>query len=111
MEAVGKQSYKLKLPAKWHIYFVFHALLLEKNITRRGAVYQKITNQLEFKKREQPKLEIDSIIDNIVFAKEAVNSRPQELYYLIYGKRKTHAKDTWETVKEVFYLQPLLKKY
>ena len=46
----------------------------------------------------------------MIFAKEAIDNRPPGLYYLIYWKGETHAKDTWEPVKEVFYLRRLLKK-
>ena len=44
MKAVGKQAYKVKLPAKWRIIPVFHMLLLEKDIIRKKAVDQKIAN-------------------------------------------------------------------
>ena len=111
VEAVGKQAYKLKLPAKWYIYLVFYVLLLERNVTRREAVDQKIANQLEFEEREQSEQEADSIIDSMVFAEEAVDSRPPELYYPIYKKGKTHLEDTWEPVEGVSHLRQLLKKY
>lgn len=47
----------------------------------------------------------------MVFPKEVVDSRPPELYYLFYWKKKTHAEDTWESVKKVFYLRQPFKKY
>lgn len=47
----------------------------------------------------------------MVFAKEATNDRRPRLYYLIYQKDGTHAKDTWEPIKEFFCLWQLLKKY
>ena len=111
LETVGKEAYKLKLPAKWCIHPIFHVLLLEKDIIRRKAVDQKIANQLELKERKQPEQEVDSIIDSMVFVKEAIDSKPLGLYYLIYWKGETHAEDTWEPVEGISHLQRLLKKY
>ncbi len=51
-EAVGKQTYKLKLPAKWRIDLLFHISLFERDVTRREAVDQKIADQLEFRERK-----------------------------------------------------------
>ena len=84
MEAVGKQTYKLKLPAKWRIHPVFHVPLLERDVTRREAVDQKIANQLKFEEGEQSKQKVDSIIDSMVFAEEAINNKLLGLYYLIH---------------------------
>ena len=84
VETVGKQEYKFKLPAKWRIYPVFYVSLLKKNVIKKEALVQKIADQLEFKEGEHPEHKIDSIIDSMVFAKEAIDGRPPELYYLIY---------------------------
>lgn len=54
LEAVRKQAYKLNLPVKWCIYFVFYVLLLERDVIRRRAIDQKITNQLKFEEENQP---------------------------------------------------------
>ena len=105
VEAVGKQTYKLKLLAKWRIHPVFYVLLLEKDVTKKEVVDQKIANQLEFKEGKQLEQEVDSIIDSMVFAEEAIDNRPPGLYYLIYWKSETHVEDTWEPVEEVFHLQ------
>lgn len=82
------------MPAKWHIHPVFYVSFLEKDITDREIVDQKIANQLEFEKKEQLKQAVVSIMDGIVFAKEIVDDRLPELYYLIHWKRETHVKDT-----------------
>lgn len=99
------------MPTKWRIYLVLYILLFKRDVTRRKAIDQKITNQLKFEEGEQLEQEIDSILDSMVFAKEAVNGRPPRLYYLIYRKKKTHIENTWEPVEKVSYLQRLLKKY
>ena len=111
VKAVRKQAYRLKLPAKWRIYPVFHVSLLKRDVTRREAVDQKIANQLKFEEGEQPEQEVDSILDSMVFAEEAVDGRPPGLYYLIHWKGETHAEDTWEPIKGVSHLRRLLKKY
>lgn len=80
-------------------------IILEINIRKKKVVDQKIANKLEFKEGEQLKHKVDTIIDSIVFAKEATDSRPSKLYFLIYQKRETHAEDIWELVKGIFYLK------
>lgn len=84
MEAVTNQAYRLKLPTKWRIYPMFYVLLLEKNVTRREIIDQKLANKLKFEKEEQPEQKVDLILDSIVFAKKTVDSKPPELYYLIH---------------------------
>lgn len=111
LEAVGKQAYRLKLPAEWRIHPVLHVSLLERDVTRREAVDQKIADQLEFEEGERPEQEVDSIIDSMDFAEEAIDGRPPGLYYLIHWKGETHAEDTWEPVEGVSHLRRLLKKY
>ena len=105
VEAVEKQAYKLKLPAKWRIYPVFHISLLKKDVTRREAVDQKIANQLEFEEGEHPEQEVDSIMNSMVFAVEAVDGRPPGLYYLIHWKGETHVENTWEPVEGIAHLR------
>ena len=43
LHLVRKQAYKLELPRKWGIYNVFHVLLLEQDITRKGRVDKNAT--------------------------------------------------------------------
>ena len=45
---------------------------------------QKIDDQLEFEKSKQPEQRVDSIMNSIVFAEEAIDGRPNGLYYLIH---------------------------
>ena len=84
LEAVGKQAYKLKLSSKWRIHPVFHVSFLEKDVTRREAVDQKIADQLDFEEEKQLELEVDLIIDGTVFAKKAMDGRLPRLHYLIH---------------------------
>ncbi len=63
---------------------MFHILLLERDVTRKEAVDQKIADQLEFEEREKLEQEVDSIIDSMVFVEEAIDGRLPGLYYLIH---------------------------
>lgn len=69
LEAVERQAYKLKLPAKWRIHPVFHVSFLERDIRRREAVDQQIAEQLEFEEGNPPEQEVDLIIHSMVFLK------------------------------------------
>ncbi len=99
------QAYKLKLRVKWRIYFVFYIFLLEKDVTRRKTIDQKIADQFEFEKREQQEQKVYSIVDGMVFAKKTIDGRSFGLYYLIYWKRETYAEDTLEPVEGFAHLQ------
>ena len=63
---------------------MFHLLRLERDVTRKEVVDQKIANQLKFEEGDQPEQEVDSIMDSMVFAEKVVDGRPPGLYYLIY---------------------------
>lgn len=63
---------------------MFYILLFKKNVTKKELIVKKIANQFEFKNKKQPEQKVDFIIDYMIFAKEAINSRLLELYYLIY---------------------------
>lgn len=89
------------MPDKWCIHHGFHILLLERDFTKKEAIDQKIANRLKFEEGKQQEQEVDSIMDNMVFAKEAVDGKPLGLYYLIHWKKETHIEDTWESVKGV----------
>ena len=111
LQAVGKQAYKFKFFSKWRIHSVFHVSLLERLVKRNEAVDLKIADQLEFEEREKPEQEVDSIIDRMIFAEEAIDSQTPRLYYIIHWKKATPTEDTWERVKGIAHLRPLLKKY
>lgn len=61
--------------------FYFHLSLLKKDVAGREVVDQKIAGQLEFEEAEQPKQQVDLIMDIMVFAEEGVDGRPPGLYY------------------------------
>ncbi len=84
MEAVGKQTYKLRMPSKWRIHLMFHIPFLKRDVTRKKVVDQKIADQIEFEKRKQPEQKVDLIMHSIVFAKEAIDDRLPWLYYVIH---------------------------
>ena len=75
MEAVEKQDYRFKLPAKWRIHPVFHTSLLKKDVTTKEVVNDEIANQFKFEEVEQPEQEVDLIVDSMVFAKKAIDGR------------------------------------
>ncbi len=52
---------------------MFNVLLLERDVTRREAVDQKIADQLEFEEEEQPEQKVDLIMDSLIFAEEAID--------------------------------------
>ena len=52
IEAIRNQVYRLKLLAKWCIHSIFHVLLLERDVTKKQIVDQKIANQLKFEEGE-----------------------------------------------------------
>ncbi len=54
---------------------MFHILLLERDVTRREGVDQKIADQLKLGEGKQPGQEVDSIMDSMVFAEEAIDGR------------------------------------
>lgn len=59
-------------------------MLLEKDVIRRVVIDQKIVDQFEFKEREELEHEENSIINSMVFAKEAIDDRLPRFYYLIH---------------------------
>ena len=58
LHPVNKQAYKLELPKKWRIYNVFHILLLEQDITKKGQVNDM---QLKFEAGNNKEYEINDI--------------------------------------------------
>ena len=90
---------------------MFYILLLERVVTRREVLYQKIANQLEFEEGEQPEQKVDFIMDSMVFGEVVVDSLSPGLYYPIYTKGETHTEDTCELIEKIAHLQQLFKKY
>ncbi len=90
---------------------MFQISLLERDVTRKEELDQKIAVQLEFEEGKKPDQEVSLIGNSRVFAEEAMDIQPTGLYYLIHGKKETHSEDTLETVEEIAHLQKLLKKY
>lgn len=80
---VSKQAYKLKQPAKCRICDVFHMLLLEQDITRKGRVNKFLELKLDADKNK--KYKVKTIRDSAVYNK-IVEGKLLKLYYLIYQK-------------------------
>ncbi len=84
LHGVGKQVYKLELSTRWKIYDIFHVLLLEQDITKKGQVNNDILPESEkkFEAGDKKKYKVKAIINNVVYNKEGNNQTPG-FYYLI----------------------------
>ena len=60
LHSVGKQAYKLEWPAKWRIYNVFHALLLEQDTIKKGRM-NKFAEVPEFNIGNDMEYQIEAI--------------------------------------------------
>ena len=78
LHPIGKQAYKLKVPKKWRIHDVFHVLLLEQDITRKGREF----SVPEFEPGDNKEYEVEAIHDSVVYAKE-VDGHLLGLDYLV----------------------------
>ena len=87
LHAIKKQAYKLKLSRKWKIHDVFHVLLLEQDITKKGRVDKEV-RQMEFNAGDNNsgKYKIEPIRDNAVHAKNSKSGYLPGLYYLVSWK-------------------------
>ncbi len=69
-----KQVYKLELFNKREIHDVFYKSLLEQNIIRKGRINEELPKlKKEFEARDNKEYEVEAIINNIVYGKEANN--------------------------------------
>ena len=76
---IEKQAYKLELPKNWRIHDVFHILLLEQDITRKGREFLVP----EFQPGENKEYKVEAIWDSAVYARESELGYLPGLYYLI----------------------------
>ena len=60
LHPVNKHAYKLKFFKKWRIYNVFHILLLEQDITKKGQVNDKQLD-FEFEASNNKEYKVDGI--------------------------------------------------
>ena len=78
---VEKQVYKLELPKKWKINDMFHVLLLEQDIIRKGWV-DKNTTELNTGNNSR-KYRVEAIQDSTVYAQKSKLGQLPGLYYLV----------------------------
>ncbi len=111
--AVGKQVYKLELPTKWKIHYVFHVSLLEQDTSRRGQVDKALPEpekDLEFGAGDDKEYEVKTIIDNAVYGQQA-NDQIPGLYYLVLWKGYPEEKNIWEPLLAVIHLWKLISTF
>ena len=58
--------------------------ILERDVTKKETVDQKIVDQLKFEEEDQSGQETDLVIDGIVVVDKALNDQPCVFYYLIH---------------------------
>ncbi len=114
LHAVGKQAYKLELPAKWKIHNIFYVSLLEQDTTRKGRVDNKALpepeKKLEFEVEGNKEYEIEAIIDSAVYNQQANNQMPG-LYYLVLWKGYPEEENTWEPSLAVLHLRKWISTF
>ena len=79
---IGKQVYKLELPRKSKIYDIFHVLLLEQDITRKGQVDENAT-KLDAGDDKGGEYKVKAICNSTVYVRESVGHL-SGLYYLVF---------------------------
>ena len=60
LHPVGKQAYKLELPARWRIHNMFHMSLLKQDTTRKGRINEFLPVP-EFEAGDDKKYKIEAI--------------------------------------------------
>ena len=87
LHIIEKQMHQLKLPTKWKIHNVFHVLLLEQDITKKGQVDKTLSESkkdLELEARGNKEYKVKTIIDSIIYGQQANNSDQMlGLFYLV----------------------------
>ena len=110
LHPVGKQAYKLELPKKWRIHDIFHVLLQELDITRKGRV-DKNAMKLDAGNDDSGEYEVEAIRDSAVYARELESGRLLGLYYLVSWKRYPEEKNTWEPASAIQHLRKLISSF
>ena len=105
---IGKQTYKLKLSARWRIYKVFHMSILEQDTIRKGRINEFAV--LEFDKGNNKEYKIEIIWDNAVYTKKA-DRHLLGLYYLVAWKGYPEEKNTWEPFSAIMHLQKMVSTF
>ena len=111
LHLVGKQVYKLDPPTIWKIHDIFYVSLLEQNTTRKGRMNELFPEpEPEFDAGNNKEYEVEAIIDNAVYTKEAERHLPG-LYYLISWKDYPEEESTWEPFSAVMYLRKIISTF
>ena len=101
----------MELPAKWRIHNVFHVLLLEQDITRKGRMNEFAeVPEFEFESGDDKEYEVEAIQDSAVYAKEADGHLPG-LYYLVAWKGYPKEENTWEHSSAGMHLRKMVNTF
>ena len=102
LNPIGKQAYKLELFRKWRIYDVFHVLLLEQDITRKGRV-EKEVKRMEFDAGDNisREYEVEAIRDSAVYTRESESGHLSGFYYLVSWKKYPEKDNIWEPASAI----------
>ena len=104
-----KQTYKVKLSAKWGIHNMFHMSLLEQDNIRKGRI-NEFTEVPKFESSDNKEYEVEAIRDSAVYTKKA-NGHLLGLYYLVAWKDYLEKKNTWESSSTVMYLWKMVNTF
>ena len=86
--------------------------LLEKDITRKRRVDEKIAEQLEFEAGgDNEEYEVEGICNSVVYAKESEAGHLPGLYYLVSWKDYLEDESTWEPASAVQHLRKLVSTF
>ena len=106
------QDYKLELPKRWRIYYIFYIPLLDQDTIKKGQVDEKTAEKVEFKGgNNNEEYKVEGICNSTVYAKESEVGQLLGLYYLVSWKSYLKDESTWEFASAVQHLRKLVSTF